>query len=488
MRAILSIILGVLLIVSTSCSRSSSSRLDPSSISNPDLAACARRVSGYITDAHQWESNLPRVEIPLSPEQKAIFNRMRGSGVQMPTTTVDYKKAPGLFTPLAKEHWIGGEWRLELGSYSNRMKHDPATEWLTDVQRVNEDVIEVFCSVPSMIAHQERVERIYRLEQDDDQWRIRRYFDQGPKNLIGHKQLVPKPPAKLTPPARPTIPTEISNLAAAPVRTAVRLRPYPDERVKTASSHMGGRFLGNATDTWPACEHHNTPMIGILQIRKDDVADLPFRGDESVFQLMWCPFNHMDFACPLVQTRWLTDEEAIDSGTDNPEARRGWHEYAPRTCRFYPHKIDELPNLHWKSFEKDARQLVDWLRGQGEYELDEAKYGEYLTDEPRYRDMTLHRLLLGPSIGTKVGGYPDWIQDEETPICEHCSEPMTHLLTVASADWDGGAAGRFFRPRELPDHLNYSLAGLMLGDVGDIYVFICLHCKQRHIKRVFQCS
>lgn len=53
----------------------------------------------------------------------------------------------------------------------------------------------------------------------------------------------------------------------------------------------------------------------------------------------------------------------------------------------------------------------------------------------------------------KLGGKPDWIQEDETPECSECEEPMEFYGQL--------------------DHLG-SVEGL--NDNGMIYVFVCREC------------
>jgi hypothetical protein len=70
---------------------------------------------------------------------------------------------------------------------------------------------------------------------------------------------------------------------------------------------------------------------------------------------------------------------------------------------------------------------------------------------------------------SKFGGKQTWIQNDDTPICEHCAEPM---MFVAQLDSIG------FRQKEAE--------GYMFGDVGLIYVFFCFN--DGTTSSIFQCT
>jgi uncharacterized protein YwqG len=38
---------------------------------------------------------------------------------------------------------------------------------------------------------------------------------------------------------------------------------------------------------------------------------------------------------------------------------------------------------------------------------------------------------------TKLGGEPDWIQGDETPVCAECNQPMSFVAQIDSIDYTG---------------------------------------------------
>ena len=61
---------------------------------------------------------------------------------------------------------------------------------------------------------------------------------------------------------------------------------------------------------------------------------------------------------------------------------------------------------------------------------------------------------------TKLGGEPDWIQDDETPVCPLCGQEMSLVAQIDSIDYtDYRSNGPY-----------------LFGDVGMLYVFYCLDC------------
>ena len=63
----------------------------------------------------------------------------------------------------------------------------------------------------------------------------------------------------------------------------------------------------------------------------------------------------------------------------------------------------------------------------------------------------------------KIGGEPDWIQENATPNCSSCDTPMSFIAQIDSVG-----------------------DGLSFGDCGRIYVFMCRNCGE--IRTVLECG
>jgi hypothetical protein len=71
-----------------------------------------------------------------------------------------------------------------------------------------------------------------------------------------------------------------------------------------------------------------------------------------------------------------------------------------------------------------------------------------------------------PGHRTKLGGEPQWVQTDETPICKSCQKAMTFIEQI-----DSIAAQKNDLGKALSDKKSF-----MFADVGMIYVFLCLKC------------
>jgi hypothetical protein len=146
--------------------------------------------------------------------------------------------------------------------------------------------------------------------------------------------------------------------------------------------------------------------------------------------------------------------------------------YLPRQCRLSPERVQEYPSA--SSLSKDQfDDLEQWNE-----------------DGP-----ALYQYSLSVAPGFKVGGYPNWSQEPQVPTCS-CGKEMDYLLTMDSAEFDGGTYERWLPESE--QHVwqaAYEVrnqvqcaAGLMLGDMGEINIFVCRACVPWKHRWVFQCS
>ena len=80
---------------------------------------------------------------------------------------------------------------------------------------------------------------------------------------------------------------------------------------------------------------------------------------------------------------------------------------------------------------------------------------------------------------TKLGGAPDWVQNDDVPECEDCRKRMTFVAQIDSVEheWDSNPHSVEAGSKEQK---------WMFGDVGMIYVFFCFECLET--KSVFQCG
>ncbi|WBB91467.1 DUF1963 domain-containing protein [Verrucosispora sp. WMMC514] len=273
-------------------------------------------------------------------------------------------------------------------------------------------------------------------------------------------------------------------------RTTIRLHPRKGSPSVEQSS-VGGPLLWPADEPWPTCDgdglddhpaEAEVPLVPVLQLLADDVPELPFPEGSDVLQVLWCPFDHDPWSAPLPRLYWRRRSAIGPRLTAMPpphEDTEAW--YVPDACVVDPERVVEYPSYDlprevWSQIQETARRV-------------EADHGwEYDTD-------------LAVASGIKVGGYPGWTQSPDWPVCP-CGVRMEHLLTIASWEFSRGDERRwvpledrpamagwgFDSPDEHPWRSRQNPAGLMLGDAGGVYIFVCTSCPQRPHDHRFDCS
>jgi uncharacterized protein (TIGR02996 family) len=277
-------------------------------------------------------------------------------------------------------------------------------------------------------------------------------------------------------------------------KTTVRLHPRPGEAPVDASK-IGGMFLWPKKEPWPVCPiHGNIPYTTALQLRKEDVPELGFPPGTDLFQLLWCPEAHEEeYAyCPKPAVFWRKRSGVKQTLATAPEPESRERGHFVRPCVLYPERVTEYPDSselesHYQSLNENsalvaALEVAKGLKVGGNWSYPDS--GSYL-----------YQTWLSAAEGTKVGGYPDWVQDAGYPSCG-CGKTMEHLLSFASWEYDGVTWGRWLpvedRPSLTAEYETREAVGsphnCMFGDAGNMYVFVCRNHREPHIRASMQCS
>ncbi|HRH45370.1 MAG TPA: DUF1963 domain-containing protein [Pyrinomonadaceae bacterium] len=270
-------------------------------------------------------------------------------------------------------------------------------------------------------------------------------------------------------------------------KNSIRVLPQQGDEPAVNATKIGGLFLWSENENWFCCDviedslmedyfkdyptdsesqtgdwnfgyyklqicevghsKHNDAFVPILQIRAEDIPLMRFPHNTNIFQLFWCPRYHKETYSPVCKIVWRNENEIENQLKIIPKASNPECELIPKPSAVILQEVEEYPNF--------------WALSSEEKDL--------LTNEKR----EFYWKNLSPHEGIKVGGHPNWIQDPETPIC-NCNKEMEHLLTIGSDIFE--------------DYPNHKAPGLVIGDCGSVYIFICYDCANLPIKTVFQCS
>lgn len=301
---------------------------------------------------------------------------------------------------------------------------------------------------------------------------------------------------KCTTPAPPVNVEEALPSLRGKAKTTVRLHPRPGEAPIDASK-IGGMFFWPKEEQWPVCPiHSNIPYVTALQLRKDDVPELGFPADTDLFQLLWCPQQHTedDMFCPKPAVYWrkrLAGTQPRKTAPARPTVQYG---YFPRSCVLYPERIIEYPDpsefnpVDGYGDEEAYREL--WTAVRVMQRLATPDSLQHAGDPSG-----LYQVCLSTTEGTKVGGYPDWVQNAHYPPCG-CGAVMEHLLSFGSWEWSGNSWGRWVPIEDRPilavnflkQESVHSAHGCMFGDAGQMYVFVCRNHREPIIRASMQGS
>ncbi|GFE70632.1 DUF1963 domain-containing protein [Chroococcus sp. FPU101] len=265
--------------------------------------------------------------------------------------------------------------------------------------------------------------------------------------------------------------------AYAPLaRKTVRLHPRSGV-CGLDESKLGGMFLMPKDEPWPYDAESGFPLIPVLQLRIEDVPEIGFPEGKDLFQLFWS-FNEI-LVCKVF---WRNRSEIIEPLVKLPEdVLIEMEENAacyPTPCILHPERVIEYPHIF--DIADYYPKLDEALESSKALKKAIASIPDLDYDEPSdvYQD------LLSTADGTKVGGYPNWVQDPEAP------EDMEYLLTIASCECDEATCLRWL-PKEDRDNWDESVtnaANLMLGDMGNVNVFINRQHEDYPVVGIFQCS
>jgi hypothetical protein len=311
---------------------------------------------------------------------------------------------------------------------------------------------------------------------------------------------------KLTTPKPPIDLLEVLPELADSRATTVRLHPRKGRLPGRYASKMGGTFLWPSEEPWPVCDERwppswtpyveqgipvpeddprarPFPLVPVLQLRADDVPEMPFPPGADLFQLLWCPLGHDYADMPKPFVFWRDSGGVRKPRPRMPEPDLAAIEmepgFLPEARTVHPERVVEFPPM--ASWPKDSAE--DMYR-----RLEAAcRVAGYRTEHDQTR--SIYRAYLSVCPANKVGGYAYWMLGEGTPTCE-CGRRMEHLLTCSISETprlgQPEAEERRWMPRRdwgRVDPVETTGVGFFSGR---LYVFICRACPGWPIRAVSQ--
>lgn len=245
-------------------------------------------------------------------------------------------------------------------------------------------------------------------------------------------------------------------------RPTTLLRPHKSEiAIEQQQSKFGGipTFVG--FDTYPCCDTCKTPLNFVLQLYKKDFPAFYFPDNTDLFQLFRCPnndcpeayserYDHKMFHYYLTAT---TDDKLLAKPLHNlPDAENDVPD-----CYLKPEAKDDFPN--YDDFEDNDFVSIEEQYGNDFSELFMEKYSAIQN--------------------SKFGGYPSFTQSPVYPTCT-CGKIKEFFFQLSSEDIEDGVESP-------PPPDKWSPHGIMIGDVGNIYYYVCKSCGQGTIESYWDC-
>jgi hypothetical protein len=215
----------------------------------------------------------------------------------------------------------------------------------------------------------------------------------------------------------------------------LRLHPRRQQNLPPDISKFGGNIIWSSNEPFPEDPYSEMKAVPVLQLRQEDVPNMPFMPETNLMQLLWIPQSSDSNEYDLhLLVFWRKLEDLENGVLLEPDYHEDEDMYRVEECTIRLENVIEFPYLGELSiFERQA--IHDW----------EATISPplplHFNPEPVYQ----YRLSTCP--GSKVGGYPDWSgQDPRIPTNAQ-GQPLEYLMTISDNEWYGGSYRRW-RPIE----------------------------------------
>ncbi|KOX25485.1 MULTISPECIES: hypothetical protein [unclassified Streptomyces] len=236
----------------------------------------------------------------------------------------------------------------------------------------------------------------------------------------------------------------------------------PTDEERELLDELGRRHrIPGASETDPL------PLIGLAQLYRRDVPDLPAGPrDCDLLQVFWCPFDaHGPSRHGLgLHLRWRRSWEVGEVLTAPPQPLVvGSEGFVPEPCVLHPEQVVTYPFAGLLPEDLCAR-IDAW---------DEAREEEAEDDGAEAPPGYQYDLSVPP--GWRAGGFASWHATDPYPVdCAACATPMRLLLTVDSSEWDGGSGSwRPLEDEDRPPHGDATPTRVTVGRWGELNVFAC---------------
>lgn len=215
----------------------------------------------------------------------------------------------------------------------------------------------------------------------------------------------------------------------------LRLHPRRQQNLPADISKFGGNIIWSRDEPFPEDPYSEMKAVPVLQLRQEDVPNMPFMPETNLMQLLWIPQSSDSSGYdPKLEIFWRKLEAPENTVLLEPDYHEDEDGFRVEECAIHLESVIEYPYIGVLGI-AEQQAIRDW----------EATIApplpHHFSSEPIYQ----YRLSTCP--GSKVGGYPQWSgQDSHIPTNTR-GQPLEYLLTIADDEWDGGSWKRW-RPIE----------------------------------------
>jgi hypothetical protein len=247
------------------------------------------------------------------------------------------------------------------------------------------------------------------------------------------------------------------------IKETVLLKPHKSNvEISVLDSKFGGKANLTGFDRYPICKSCNTPLNFTLQLYKKDFPNHYFPPGKDIFQVFRCP----NYECPDVFNE--KHDFTIYTYYHKVEGLEPKDFEKPTRVKESEHDEEEVPDCYLKPIVKEDFPNHD----------EDFLYAEIAKFENKYGFEVLEK--SHPKIGTKSGGHPSFQQGYNYPIC-NCGKTKEFFFQLSSEDLEDGV--------ESPPHWTmWSAHGIMIGDLGNIYFYVCKLCGEKSIETNWDCG
>lgn len=244
---------------------------------------------------------------------------------------------------------------------------------------------------------------------------------------------------------------------------AIALHPQTaSEPLSTAISKFGGTPNLFGFNSYPCCDSCSTPLNFVLQLYKEEFQQLYFPENKNLFQLFRCPNGN----CPgayadnyYYDLKMFVYYHKVDKTVNNlikmPDEYLSGMEPPVPDCFLKPVELTDFPTYEEYADEMNSIEKV---------------YGETMYDY--FMDVYCAEQR------TKIGGYPSFAQSSHYPLCS-CGKQKEFFFQLSSDDQEEGVID------PAPDQ--WSPHHIMIGDLGNIYFYVCKNCGENSIESYWDC-